>query len=255
MFVSFQVMAQMQAQQNSFMKEHAKLFEASSTPQKIEDEDIESNVMDVVENPIALGPHQTPRGNSGPVYYTCILCQEEQALTKSNDAMVLAAFVQQSTVMYRNRSADRTDFKVNSLYISAEHQGPAPHTSTCGHVMHSSCWTKYFDNILAKENRRPYRLRQPTSFDVEKNEFLCPLCECLSNTALPLVPALSSIQVTPPTENAEVIVHMDFDAWLSIVEMVLEHKKRLKKVRIINFFYFVTALDNCQWQPGGCWKI
>ncbi|KAI5739939.1 hypothetical protein M8J77_025327 [Diaphorina citri] len=222
------VMAQMQAQQNSFMKENAQLFEANATI-KLEEEEPESSCMDVVEHPVALGPNQTPRPNTGPVYYTCILCQEEQALTKQNDALVLAAFVQQSTVMFRNRNADRTDFKVNSLYISLEHQGPAPHTSTCGHVMHSTCWSKYFDNILAKENRRPYRLRQPTSFDIEKNEFLCPLCECLSNAALPLIPALSSIQTTTPTENAEVFVHMDFDAWLSIVEMVLEHKKRLKK--------------------------
>uniref|UniRef100_A0A8D9AGS5 E3 ubiquitin-protein ligase n=1 Tax=Cacopsylla melanoneura TaxID=428564 RepID=A0A8D9AGS5_9HEMI len=229
------VMAQMQAQQNSFMKENAKMFEENASPAKQQElpvpDDQESSCMDVVENPVSLGPNQTPRPNSQPLYYTCILCQEEQALTKANDALVLAAFVQQSTVMFRNRSSDRADFKVNSLYISAEHQGPAPHTSTCGHVMHSSCWSKYFDNILAKENRRPYRLRQPTSFDIEKNEFLCPLCECLSNTALPLIPALSSIQTSTPTENAEVIVHMDFDAWLSIVEMVLEHKKRLKKVK------------------------
>jgi hypothetical protein len=99
-------MAQMQAQQNSFMKENAQLFEANATI-KLEEEEPESSCMDVVEHPVALGPNQTPRPNTGPVYYTCILCQEEQALTKQNDALVLAAFVQQSTVMFRNRNADR----------------------------------------------------------------------------------------------------------------------------------------------------
>lgn len=225
------VMEQMHAQQSHFMKENAKLFEISANPPKCPEEELECLAIDIVENPVALGPNQTPRNSTAPVYYICILCQEEQALTKSNDALVLAAFVQQSTVMCRKRTTDRSGFKISSLYTSAEYQGPAPHTSTCGHVMHSTCWSKYFDNILAKENRRPYRVRQPTSFDIEKQEFLCPLCECLSNTALPLIPALSTIQVSTPTENAEVIVHMDFDAWLSIIEMVLGHKKRLKKVK------------------------
>lgn len=39
--------------------------------------------------------------------------------------------------------------------------------------------------------RRSYSLRQPASFDVEKKEYLCPLCDRLCNTALPLLPGPS----------------------------------------------------------------
>lgn len=31
------------------------------------------------------------------------------------------------------------------------------HTSTCGHVMHSRCWQKFFESVLTKERRRPAR--------------------------------------------------------------------------------------------------
>ena len=33
----------------------------------------------------------------------------------------------------------------------------APHTSSCGHVMHARCWQKYFDDVSESERRR-YRL-------------------------------------------------------------------------------------------------
>lgn len=39
-----------------------------------------------------------------------------------------------------------------------------------------------------KEKRRQQRLRGHTSYNVENGEFLCPLCECLSNTVIPLLP-------------------------------------------------------------------
>ncbi len=67
------------------------------------------------------------------------------------------------------------------------------HTSTCGHVMHSDCWQRFFDAIVVKERRRPFRFRHHYSYDIEKNEFLCPLCETLSNTVIPIVPHLSSL--------------------------------------------------------------
>lgn len=46
---------------------------------------------------------------------------------------------------------------------------------------------------------RPYRLRQPAAFDVDKKEYLCPLCERLCNTALPLLPGPSLQTGIPPS--------------------------------------------------------
>ncbi|XP_046403527.1 E3 ubiquitin-protein ligase UBR2 isoform X2 [Ischnura elegans] len=102
--------------------------------------------------------------------------------------------------------------------------GPAPHTSTCGHVMHAYCWQKYYNSVLLRENRRPYRLRQPASFDVENKEFLCPLCECLSNTVLPLVPTVprsskvNSKQV--PTEDS-----LPFGVWVRGIQYTVDQAK------------------------------
>ena len=38
----------------------------------------------------------------------------------------------------------------------------APHTSSCGHVMHARCWQKYFDDVSESERRR-YRLAKNKS--------------------------------------------------------------------------------------------
>ena len=54
---------------------------------------------------------------------------------------------------------------------------------------------RFFDALLAKETRRSQRYfrMQMSSFDISKNEFLCPLCETISNTVLPLMPPLQTL--------------------------------------------------------------
>lgn len=208
------VMAQMAAAQKHFMKKNAKLFEdAALDAIKSDDRGSSMDLSECTEEaPIAVGPRQTARMAEEKTY-TCILCQEDTAVTTSGRAMVLAAFIQQSTVLCQTR---KDPDETNPLFLSSK-LGASPHTSTCGHVMHASCWQKYFDNVLSKETRRPYRLRQPASFDVEKNEYLCPLCECLSNTVLPLLPALGTIR---PTENDRADV--DFETWLKAMRITLK---------------------------------
>lgn len=214
------VMAQMAAQQKHFMKKNAKLFEeaaidASKGNERGSSMDLSEPCND--EAPVALGPNQTARIVEEKTY-TCLLCQEDQSVTLGGRALVFAAFVQQSTVLCQTRNDP--DEK-NPLYLSSR-LGSSPHTSTCGHVMHATCWQQYFDNVLAKENRRPYRLRQPASFDVEKHEYLCPLCECLSNTVLPLLPSLATLEPTNPSEKT----HPDFDTWLEALRITLDRGKK-----------------------------
>ena len=57
------------------------------------------------------------------------------------------------------------------------------------------CWLyfRFYDAILAKERRRSLRFRHHLSYDVERSEFLCPLCETLSNTVIPLIPQISTL--------------------------------------------------------------
>jgi E3 ubiquitin-protein ligase UBR2 len=227
------IMAQMTAMQKTFMKENAKLFEATVFEVGKTGEFTGSS-MDLSESedttPVALGPNQTTRLTLEQ-RYTCILCQEDQTVSADGPALVLAAFVQQSTVLCQRRKTESLDMEESGgddlpdpLFLPAT-LGPAPHTGTCGHVMHSHCWQKYFDNVLAKENRRPYRLRQPASFDVEKHEFLCPLCECLNNTVLPLVPPLGALQPLQSSQPAQ--KNITFEAWLHGLQIALKYKKKL----------------------------
>lgn len=63
-----------------------------------------------------------------------------------------------------------------------------PHISTCGHVMHYDCWQGFFSAISKRETSRPNRSARHVSFELEKHEILCPLCECISNATIPLLP-------------------------------------------------------------------
>lgn len=220
------VMAQMAQMQNNFMKDNATLFENTPTYSESHKDSIS---MDILENigelSVALGPHQT----SSSIFdnrYTCILCQEEQLVTHDCQAMVLATFVQKSSVLCQVRSnSENISDNVSDPYYIPSNFGPSPHISTCGHVMHVACWQKHFDMILAKENRRPYRLRHSLSFDVHKNEYLCPLCEGLCNTVIPLLPPISSF--TEP-ENMKTFENLTFKNWLEGLNMALKQSKVAK---------------------------
>lgn len=100
---------------------------------------------------------------------TCILCQEEQEVRGQGRAMVLAAFVQRSTVLSKNRQRNLPDPGRGSIMMSSEqnpisaavdldvfecvleHHNPlfmhpdlslGIHTASCGHIMHASCWQR-----------------------------------------------------------------------------------------------------------------
>ncbi|XP_046835052.1 E3 ubiquitin-protein ligase UBR2 [Vespa crabro] len=222
------IMTQMAAMQKLFMKKNAKLFETAALDANKSSE--RGSAMDLTEcsessSPVSAGNNQ---GNNLPEEktYTCILCQEDQIVTATGPAMVLAAFVQQSTVLCQYRGNTE---EPDPLYLSAK-LGASPHTSTCGHVMHAHCWQEYFDNVLAKENRRPYRLRQPASFDVEKHEYLCPLCECLSNTVLPLLPPLGVLQSRPQNQP-----NLTFEMWLEAMRLTLDCKTNARYIKTQSF--------------------
>ncbi|XP_058788603.1 E3 ubiquitin-protein ligase UBR2 [Phymastichus coffea] len=215
-----QVMAHMQAMQNHFIQKNPKLFEETVFDPSTKDSVERGSAMDLSESlddaTIALGRRQTSR-SCFQKSYTCILCQEDHPVKADKNAMVFAAFVQQSTVLCQQQQPQYRSLPEKTPLFLSSYLGASPHASTCGHVMHAACWQKYFDNVLAKENRRPYRLRQPASFDVEKQEYLCPLCECLSNTVLPVLPALGLLQSTPAEQP-----DLSFDKWLDIMSSVAE---------------------------------
>nr|DBA27212.1 TPA: hypothetical protein GDO54_011378 [Pyxicephalus adspersus] len=188
------IMAQMSEMQRHFIDENRELFQ-----QSLDELNVSASTSHDHSGPavldtklVALGPHQTRFTEQAPLV-TCILCQEEQAFSVDNKAMVLAAFIQRSTVFSKNRAKIILDPENYDPLIMHPDLARGTHTGSCGHIMHAHCWQRYFDAVQMKEQRRQQRLRVHTSYDVENGEFLCPLCECLSNTVIPMLPPPRSL--------------------------------------------------------------
>merc|ERR1719228_293604 len=204
-------MAQMASQQKNFMTENSQLFE--DTPSGLRERhastcDWEDETSIDSTFPVCLGPNR-----SMPVptetTFTCILCQEEEELTADNSTLVMASYCQKSTVLSRNRASTPPPPSPSTFPFLPSSLSSAPHTSSCGHVMHATCWQKYFDDVSESERRR-YRTRHPTSFDIEKSEFLCPLCRSLSNSVIPLIPQYHLLQ-QPGKQQSEAMENAEVD--------------------------------------------
>ncbi|XP_044749932.1 E3 ubiquitin-protein ligase UBR2 [Coccinella septempunctata] len=211
------ILAQMAALQKTFMAQNSQLFDETNPETSFSKSPHHGSAMDITESTVqqvALGSNQSI-GIGVEKSYTCILCQEEEIVRPDGPVMVLAAFVQESKVLCQDRSLEMDDLKLEFLHANL---GPAPHTNTCGHAMHSKCWEQYYEHVTGREHRRPYRLRHPASFDVDKQEYLCPLCECLSNTALPIVPSLCSLQ--PVNVKSE----LTFENFVSLLHGIVKKK-------------------------------
>ncbi|XP_023182974.1 E3 ubiquitin-protein ligase UBR2 isoform X2 [Xiphophorus maculatus] len=202
------VMAQMSEMQKHFINENKELFQQSM-------EELEAAAATAEHSPpsseptcaaqICVGPRRVG-GAERRQLVTCILCQEVQEVRGHGRAMVLAAFIQRSTVLSKNRSRCVSDpERLDPLFVHPD-LSVGVHTASCGHIMHATCWQRYFEAVQQKEQRRQQRLRGHTSYDVENGEFLCPLCECLSNTVIPLLPHASS-----PDRSVE---HLCLETWL-----------------------------------------
>ena len=63
------------------------------------------------------------------------------------------------------------------------------HVTSCGHMMHSDCWQGFYKSVMVKE-RRALRMGHHFTVDITKGKYLCPLCGCISNTVLPVLPLL-----------------------------------------------------------------
>ena len=198
-------MAQMAKQQSNFMVENSQLFD--DTPSGLRDRLVSTTEWEEEETredpsyPVCLGPNRSQAAIT-ETNFVCILCQEEEHLTADCNTLVMAAYVQKSTVLSKVRGQALAPVSSSTFPFLSSNLTSAPHTSSCGHVMHATCWQKYFDDVSESERRR-YRTRHPTSFDVEKSEFLCPLCRSLSNTVIPLIPQYHLLQLPAAAKTSD----------------------------------------------------
>ncbi|XP_075451842.1 E3 ubiquitin-protein ligase UBR2 isoform X1 [Ascaphus truei] len=226
------IMAQMCEMQRHFIDENKELFQQTIAEFNASTSTAHEHSPAMSDTKlIALGPHQT-RVTEQRHLATCILCQEEQAFKVDNKAMVLAAFIQRSTVFSTNRSKVIQDPENYDPLFMHPDLACGTHTGSCGHIMHAHCWQRYFDAVQAKEQRRQQRLRVHTSYDVENGEFLCPLCECLSNTVIPMLP--------PPRS----LYHrLDFSDQPDLGEWVCITAHQIKALHVLNAEKSATDSD------------
>uniref|UniRef100_A0A667XIL5 E3 ubiquitin-protein ligase n=1 Tax=Myripristis murdjan TaxID=586833 RepID=A0A667XIL5_9TELE len=175
------IMAQMSAMQKNFIESNKMLYE--NMPESGVQGDC---AMEQKELCVAVGPHRGSTPTEREVL-TCILCQEEQEVAAQAPAMVLTACVQRSTVLTQCRGKTLSNKAEGSSYplFMPPELAVGTHIGTCGHVMHATCWQKYFEAI---QNTTRNRLHAELIIDLENGEYLCPLCKSLCNTVVPLIP-------------------------------------------------------------------
>ncbi|XP_047466918.1 E3 ubiquitin-protein ligase UBR1 [Mugil cephalus] len=211
------IMAQMSAMQKNFIESNKMLYEnmPESGTQGEPVMSTESCAMEQRELCVAVGPHRGSTPAEREVL-TCILCQEEQEVVAHAQAMVLTACVQRSTVLTQCRGkipTNKADEPGTSypLFMPPE-LAVGTHTGSCGHVMHATCWQKYFEAI---QDTTRNRLHAELIIDLENGEYLCPLCKSLCNTVVPLIP-LEPLSFN--YENAEIIgQHLTLPRWIQII--------------------------------------
>uniref|UniRef100_A0A673YMQ9 E3 ubiquitin-protein ligase n=1 Tax=Salmo trutta TaxID=8032 RepID=A0A673YMQ9_SALTR len=197
------IMAQMSAMQKNFIESHKMLYD--NMP-----ENMLRNVGDY-ELCVAVGPQRGSTPAEREVL-TCILCQEEQEVQARSPAMVLTACVQRSTVLTQCRGKTLANNETMYPLFMPPDLAVGTHTGSCGHVMHATCWQKYFEAV---QNTTRNRLHAELIIDLENGEYMCPLCKSLCNTVVPLIPLEP---LTLNYENAELVGQLlTLPRWIQIL--------------------------------------
>ena len=138
---------------------------------------------------IAIGKNRTQSVFIQEEQFTCILCQEKPTTKSGDRPLVCSAYVQRSTNLSKGPGQPVEEGDDADPLVAHRDQRVGVHTSSCGHVMHGECWQRFVESMLANERlSRMLRIQSPV--DTTKREFLCPLCEGLSNTVVPLLPPI-----------------------------------------------------------------
>ncbi|KAK6056854.1 ATP-dependent Clp protease adaptor protein ClpS [Cooperia oncophora] len=163
--------------------------------------------------PVCLGPQRSRVEEVLPRKVTCILCQEEETLSPDNGRC--------GSLLFAQRGEPETEAKLRDLAPANLLFGVD--ASTCSHTMHYECFHSLSETLLSRERQRPRQqmVLNQKMVDPEVGEYLCPLCKRLSNTAMPLLPALQLMDIdgfsTASNEEPET-----FDSWVSRMKSLLD---------------------------------
>ncbi|KAG9481380.1 hypothetical protein GDO78_010558 [Eleutherodactylus coqui] len=206
------IMAQMSAMQKNFIETNKLLYDTSQEAQDTSTPAEEHSLTVVGGSKITLGPRRGPSVPEKEVL-TCILCQEEQEVRLDRSTMVLTACVQKSTTLSQSRgiAVIQSGETFNPLFTSPE-LPCGTHTGSCGHVMHVTCWQKFFD---AMQMNTRQRLHVDLIYDLGNGEYLCPLCKCHCNSVIPIIPIVAEQVNSADAESLGEVLSLS--RWLDVV--------------------------------------
>lgn len=80
------------------------------------------------------------------------------------------------------------------------------------------------------------RPRQSSSYDVERHEFLCPLCKSLSNAVLPILPNRSASRSSGSEAG-----QADMNIWLEGLQLLAENSREINYAKTENTNVYETC--------------
>ncbi|XP_056403083.1 E3 ubiquitin-protein ligase UBR1 isoform X1 [Hyla sarda] len=206
------IMAQMSAMQKNFIETNKLLYDTAQEVQTPSPPTEETLLLVAGGPKISLGPKRGPSVPEKEVL-TCILCQEEQEVRLDRPTMVLTASVQKSTTLSQSRGIPmiHSGETVNPLFTSPD-LSCGTHTGSCGHVMHVTCWQKFFE---AMQLNIQQRLHVDLIYDLGSGEYLCPLCKCRCNSVIPIIPVVAEQVNSADAESLGEVLTLS--RWLDVV--------------------------------------
>lgn len=127
---------------------------------------------------------------------SCIVCQED--LTTSTPYGALALIQASSLVREFDSSVPSTKSPLGLTPGFPSQARAGLHATSCGHLMHVTCFETYCQSIESRHSSNPNR-HHPE--DLNRREFICPLCKSLGNVMLPHLDAIDMTFII--TERAD----------------------------------------------------
>lgn len=197
------ILAQFAQAQSQFLEQHEDLYEDEE--EEFANIDMENqDDLDLSQESVNADEHSRQRQWAFPTG-TCIVCQED-AHERSQQYGILC-LIQTSNILREfppddadimNDVLEHTlgpDVEALNMGVDSGHDPKAirgfprqchksgMYASTCGHLMHVSCFDTYCASIDVRHQSQPTR-NQPEN--TSRREFVCPLCKSLGNALLPI---------------------------------------------------------------------
>ncbi|XP_053534795.1 E3 ubiquitin-protein ligase UBR2-like isoform X1 [Ictalurus punctatus] len=120
---------------------------------------------------VCVGPRRwRARGGERRQMEMRILCHEAQEILPDGTTMVLAAFVQRSTVMSKNRKRPPHNAESCDPLFMHPDLSFGTHTGSCGHVMHSHCWQRSLNINDANREEKYNRTKDQQSEAADRQD-------------------------------------------------------------------------------------